>query len=202
VTASSLRTHANDKESDGARAGTIIAPRGLGLTAVNPSKNHNTNFPIKAGSEVKKTARVIAGLPSLAIVISFAACAQTVAGPSSIPTSSGVAAAIAEGTQWKLQSLTRADSTVTRVSEPNRFTLTFNDGNKITVRADCNNAFGGFTANGNSISVGPMASTKAYCSTAPFDDEYLTAINGESTIAATATTLVMSSSRGRLLFTN
>jgi len=114
--------------------------------------------------------------------------------------SASSSAAVVEGTQWKLQSLTRADSTVTTVSDPDRFTLTFNDGNKITVRADCNNAFGGFTANGNAISVGPMASTKAYCSSAPFDGEYLTALSGDSTLAATATTLVMSSSRGRLLF--
>lgn len=167
---------------------------------VNLSKNRNLNLRSKAGSEVKKTTRVVASLPSLAIVISFAACAHNVTGPSSIPTSSGVAAAIAEGTQWKLQSLTRADSTVTTVSEPDRFTLTFNDGNKITVRADCNNAFGGFTANGNSISVGPMASTKAYCSSAPLDGDYLTAISGDSTLDVTTTTLVMSSSRGRLLF--
>ena len=149
---------------------------------------------------MKKHARVAAGLSSLVVAISFAACADSITGPSSTPMSASSSAAVVEGTQWKLQSLTRADSTVTTVSDPDRFTLTFNDGNKITVRADCNNAFGGFTANGNAISVGPMASTKAYCSSAPFDGEYLTALSGDSTLAATATTLVMSSSRGRLLF--
>jgi heat shock protein HslJ len=105
-----------------------------------------------------------------------------------------------DGSSWKLQSLTRADSTVTTIGEPDRFTLAFGDNNRLSLRADCNNAFGGYSANGNSLSVGPLASTKAYCSSAPLDDEYLRAISGESTITVTSTTLTIASSRGTLQF--
>jgi heat shock protein HslJ len=167
---------------------------------MNLSKNETINLRSKTGSELKKNARVVAGLPSLAIVISFAACSEIPTSPSLLPAAGAGSAAVVDGSSWKLQSLTRADSTVATIGEPDRFTLAFGDGNRINLRADCNNAFGGYATKGNTLAVGPLASTKAYCASAPLDDEYLRAISGESTITVTSTTLTMSSSRGTLQF--
>jgi heat shock protein HslJ len=102
---------------------------------------------------------------------------------------------------WKLQSLTRPDSTVVNISEPVRFTLEFLEGGRLSLRADCNRGTGGYATNGNTLTVGPVAITKAYCAaTAPLDDEYVRLLGGENVVVADATTLVLSSSQGTLRF--
>ena len=93
------------------------------------------------------------------------------------------------------------DSTVVSISDPDRFTVQFTDNNRLSLRADCNRGFGGFSSNGNSINVGPVGITKAYCvETAPLDDEYVSLLNGDNTVTLTATSLQLSSARGTLRF--
>jgi len=101
---------------------------------------------------------------------------------------------------WQLQSLTRSDSSTVVVAEPERFTLEFVSGERLAIRADCNRASGAYGLSGATLSVGPLASTKAYCSSAPFDDEYLSLLGGDNAASVTATTLVLSSPRGALRF--
>jgi heat shock protein HslJ len=150
---------------------------------------------------VKKQVRLAFGFTALGAVLSLAACAQSIA-PSTItpPEAATAPAAIVTGA-WKLQSLTRADSTVVSVSQPERFTVEFTDVNRISLRADCNRGFGSFSSNGNTISVGPVAITKAYCvETAPLDDEFVGLLNGDNAVTSTATSLQLSSVRGTLRF--
>jgi heat shock protein HslJ len=151
---------------------------------------------------VKKHVRLALGFPVLAAMLSLAACAHSIA-PSSISSSEAATAAAALVTTgaWRLQSITRPDSTVVSISEPDRFTVQFTDGNRLSLRADCNKGFGGFSSNGNSINVGPVGITKAYCvETAPLDDEYVSLLNGDNTVTLTATSLQLSSARGTLRF--
>jgi len=150
---------------------------------------------------LKKHVRPALGFPVLAAVLSLAACAQSIA-PSSVTSfEAATGAAIVTTGAWKLQSITRPDSTVVSISDPDRFTVQFTDNNRLSLRADCNRGFGGFSSNGNSINVGPVGITKAYCvETAPLDDEYVSLLNGDNTVTLTATSLQLSSARGTLRF--
>jgi heat shock protein HslJ len=141
--------------------------------------------------------RLACSLSSIALILSLAACAQTVSGPSSVQDSPSFATGA-----WKLQSLARPDSTEATVSDPSRFTLAFVDGgNRLSLRADCNTGSGTYAASGGTLTVGPFAMTRAFCaSTAPFDDEFLRVLGGESRVFATTTSLALSSSRGTLRF--
>ena len=142
-------------------------------------------------------------LAAAGIALSAAACAGSALAPtssdSSTPATGAAAAMIAAG-PWQLQALTRSDSSTVVVAEPDHFTLEIVPGDRLAIRADCNRASGAYGLTGATLSVGPLASTKAYCSSAPLDDEYLGLLSGDNTATVTATTLVLSSSRGALRF--
>jgi heat shock protein HslJ len=144
-----------------------------------------------------KYVRPVRSAVAIALTLSIAACAQTVSSPSMIQDP----LAIVTG-GWKLQSLARPDSTVVTVNDPNRFTVEFVDvGSRLALRADCNTGSGTYTASARTLTVGPLAMTRAFCaSSAPFDDEYVRVLGGESLFAATASSLELSSSRGTLRF--
>jgi heat shock protein HslJ len=150
---------------------------------------------------VKKHVRLAFGFSALGAVLSFAACAQSIAPSTTSPSEAATAPAAVVTGAWNLQSITRPDSTVVSISQPDRFTVEFTSANRLSLRADCNRGFGGFSSDGNSISVGPVGITKAYCvETAPLDDEYVRLLNGDNAVTATATSLQLSSSRGTLRF--
>ena len=92
-----------------------------------------------------KHVRIVFGMSALGAVLSLAACAQTIAPSATSPSEAATAPAVALTGAWRLQSLTRPDSTVVPVSQPDRFTVEFVESNRITLRADCNRGFGGFS---------------------------------------------------------
>jgi len=156
---------------------------------------------MRSRQSVKKHIRLTLWFPVLVAMLSLTACAQSIAPSSTTSSEAPTAAAIVTTGAWKLQSITRPDSTIVSISEPDRFTVQFADGNRLSLRADCNRGFGGFSSNGNSINVGPVGITKAYCvETAPLDDEYVSLLNGDNTVTLTATSLQLSSARGTLRF--
>lgn len=137
---------------------------------------------------------------ALAAAVSLAACQGAVAGPSRVPASAGGSVAIEANAVWTLRSLVHADGSVVAIEDPSAFTLTLTDDGKLQARADCNRATGGYTISGNRLSVGPIASTKAYCASAPLDDQYLTLLSGENVVALSGASLQLSSPRGALRF--
>ena len=102
---------------------------------------------------------------------------------------------------WKLQSLARTDASAATINDPSLFTMSLADDKSLQVRSDCNRASGGYTTSGSTISIGPLASTSAYCPSAPIDTQYLALLGGESTVSISGSTLQLSSSRGTLTFT-
>ena len=152
---------------------------------------------------VKTCARFVFSLSALAAALSIAACAESVAGPSTVSTPSAAAPAAIVAGAWKLQSLTRSDSTVVDVKEPDRFTLEFPDGGtRVTMRVDCNRAAGPYKTSGSTLTVGPaLAMTRAFCAeTAALGDEYVRVLSGDSSVTASAASLELSSARGTLKF--
>ena len=138
---------------------------------------------------------------NLAAIVSIAACASSPLAPSSATdtTTTTITAATVPG-ELKLQSLTRADSTTVAVAEPDRFTVQFLDDNRIAVRADCNRGAGSFSTNGNAVTVGPMAVTKAYCGSDSIDNEFLSLLDGTNVVMVSAASVLLTSARGSLQF--
>jgi len=72
---------------------------------------------------------------------------------------------------------------------------------RLAARIDCNRGAGSFALNGDTMTIGAMAVTKAYCAeTARVGDLFAGALFGEHVVSATATSLVLSSPRGTLRF--
>ena len=64
------------------------------------------------------------------------------------------------------------DRTVMSAS-PDRYTVSFQPGGRVNVRADCNRGAGPYEINGETIKMGPFATTKMLCSQDSRDREFL-----------------------------
>lgn len=106
-----------------------------------------------------------------------------------------------QGVEWKLGTLQRADFSVLTIPEPSRFTVQFGADGRIDVLADCNRCSGGYTLNGNSLSVGLLACTLAFCPSTPLDTEYVSILQGARSMALHGDQLEIVSSGGTLRYT-
>jgi len=138
---------------------------------------------------------------ALIAVLALLACSGTMAGPSSLPSAPIASVAIETDTVWHLQSIVGADGSLLTIGDPNLFTLMLTGDGKVSARADCNRASGGYSISGHTLSIGPIASTRAYCATAPVDQQFLMLLGGENVVTASGATLELSSPRGTLKFT-
>lgn len=67
------------------------------------------------------------------------------------------------GTAWKWSGTLLNDGSRTTVREPNRYLLSFLDGGKVAIGADCNRVIGTYTTEENRIAIMPGPSTLAAC---------------------------------------
>ena len=102
---------------------------------------------------------------------------------------------------WTLRSLQPAGGADESTPSGASYTLTFADG-RLSTRADCNMCGGTFTVSGQTLTAGPaLACTRAACPTMGFESTYTRLLSGDSTVALSDGTLVLSSARGVLHFT-
>jgi heat shock protein HslJ len=120
-------------------------------------------------------------------------------GSATAPSPITTPAAIVGGGTWSLQSINWSDTTMV-TTEPGQFTLALGDDGRVTMKVDCNRGTGTYTLAGTTLTVGPLATTKAYCASAPLDDQFLQIIEGQSTVRVAESTLDVSSPRGTLRF--
>jgi heat shock protein HslJ len=146
------------------------------------------------------TLRLVYVATALFFVLALAACGETLTGPSVAPATPPAALAIQSNAVWHLRSIAKADGAIQAIGDPSLFTLTLTDDGKVAARVDCNRALGGYTISGNRVSIGPLATTKAYCGEASFDSVFLTLLGGETTATLSGATLQLSSARGTLTF--
>jgi heat shock protein HslJ len=85
---------------------------------------------------------------------------------------------------WQLVSVTEAGQAPVSVAEPERFTATFGADGRVALRADCNRCSASYTAQGDRLSVGPMACTRAQCSGAPLDTTFAALVQGATAWSA------------------
>ena len=80
------------------------------------------------------------------------------------------------------------------------YTVNFADG-RLSTRVDCNMCAGSFALSEQTLTAGPaLACTRAACPTMAFENTYTSILGGDSTVALSGSTLVLSSARGVLRF--
>jgi heat shock protein HslJ len=80
------------------------------------------------------------------------------------------------------------------------YTLTFAQG-RLSTRVDCNVCSGAFALSETILTAGPaLACTRAACPTMAFENEYTRLLSGNSAVALSGDTLVLSSDRGVMRF--
>lgn len=72
---------------------------------------------------------------------------------------------------------------------------------RVGVVADCNRCGGAAVIGDGAVTFGPaLACTRAFCSTAPFDNTFVQLLTGENAATLAGDTLVLRSNRGTLRF--
>jgi heat shock protein HslJ len=85
---------------------------------------------------------------------------------------SATAVALPPGT-WRLVAVRANGQAEQPVTQPELFTAEFSSDGRASLRADCNRCLGIYKAGRTTLSVGPMACTRAFCTaTAPLDSTY------------------------------
>lgn len=73
--------------------------------------------------------------------------------------------------QWQRSDLPGGKSVP--ATSPERYTLAFQPGGRVLLRADCNRGSGAYEVNGNAMKMGPAATTKMGCPPDSQDGEFL-----------------------------
>jgi heat shock protein HslJ len=126
--------------------------------------------------------------PVCAFVV--AACAPTEPKPPALPgyvnappPAMAVAGdALLTGTLWTWQGTQMRDGTRVTPDDPERYTLQFQPGGRVNVRADCNRGSASYVLTGNVLNFGPIALTRAACPAGSRDTEFvnnLDAVSGQ-----------------------
>lgn len=101
---------------------------------------------------------------------------------------------------WQLLSLTETGQPTVSVPPSEVFMATFGDDRRVSLVADCNRCTGGYTAKSNTLTVGPMACTRAYCQSAPLDTTFAGLVSGATTWTSSGTGLELRCDAGVLRF--
>ena len=146
---------------------------------------------------------VFRSVARLLIVVSLAAgCSASYSTPAS-PSGSGwpaITAGQLAGT-WNLLSIQPTGEAEQATPVGARYTSTFADG-RLSTRVDCNTCSGVFAVSGQTLTAGPaLGCTRVACATMAFENVYTSLLGGDSTVALSGGTLVLSSARGMLRFT-
>ncbi|HYR00005.1 MAG TPA: META domain-containing protein, partial [Casimicrobiaceae bacterium] len=112
--------------------------------------------------------RTFRSLPAVALASVVAGCAGTdkppvLPGTVNVPPPPMAVAgdALLTGTVWRWTGTVMNDDTRVTPDAPERYTIAFQPGGKVAVRADCNRGSGSYTLDGSALSFGPIAMTRA-----------------------------------------
>jgi heat shock protein HslJ len=101
---------------------------------------------------------------------------------------------------WKLESIERVGSATITIPNPEQYTLRLEDDGQVQIHADCNSCSGRYTLTGSSLSISPMACTRAFCSLASFDGNYSAALENVRSVAVTGNQMVVTGTGFTLRF--
>lgn len=101
---------------------------------------------------------------------------------------------------WRLVSLQESGHETTPIQEAERFTAEFSDDGRVRLKADCNVCTAAYKADAGSLSVSPMACTRAACSSAPLDTTYAALVGSSESWSVADGLLELRSSAGVVRF--
>ena len=77
------------------------------------------------------------------------------------------------GKAWQWDRSQHSDGSTVVPTSPERYTLQFQPGGKLDIRADCNRGSGPYAVNGSAMKMGPFATTKMLCPAGSQDTAFL-----------------------------
>ena len=80
-----------------------------------------------------------------------------------------------------------------------QYHMTIENG-RVSLRVDCNTCTGNATQSATTLSLGPLACTRAFCATAAFETTITAILSSDHTAAISGNTLTPTSSRGVVRF--
>ena len=98
--------------------------------------------------------------------------------------------------QWELVELSDGVS----VPSPENYLVQFTADGIVRAKADCNLCNGTYEAEGNKLSLGPLACTRAYCGPSSFFDEYTKVLQSASSFVRRGAELELAYSGGTMKF--
>jgi heat shock protein HslJ len=126
-------------------------------------------------------------------ILMLPACSESPASPSATLTEQ------LAGT-WHLVSLRATGAAEQPRPATATYSVTF-EGGRLSARADCNTCAGTATIAARSVTVGPvLACTRAACATMAFESSFTTLLAGESSVAVSGASVVLTSGRGVMRF--
>jgi heat shock protein HslJ len=104
------------------------------------------------------------------------------------------------GDTWNLVSLQETGSAPVVVTDSSRYRVTFGNDGRLSVSSDCNSCQGTYTLTGSTLTVGPLACTRAFCGEASLDTKFTNILQQAQTISVEDDELTIQSAAGILTF--
>jgi heat shock protein HslJ len=151
--------------------------------------------------------RAILGVAALPFVLVLAACGQQSEGPLSatpLPAVEGGSGQVAGQAvpalvgNWKAVRIEKTGQAAVAVADPSLLTAEFGAEGRVAARMDCNRCAGGYSATGASLSLSPMACTRAYCGADSLDTDFAALLGGATSWEVAGSTLTLTGPAGRL----
>lgn len=100
------------------------------------------------------------------------------------------------GPVWLWQRTQLADGKIVTAAAADRYTLAFQAGGRVNLRADCNRGSGAYEVNGNAMKVGAAALTRMACPAGSQDTEFVAWLGRAASYAIADNELVLTLADG------
>jgi heat shock protein HslJ len=126
---------------------------------------------------------------ALAAALLACGCGGDLSGPSDVI-----------GGTWRLISWTQTSGQAAVVNDPGRYTISFGNDERLSIKSDCNSCGGSYELNGSGLAVGALACTRAFCPSPSLDPAFAEAVGRARTVSVRDGMLVLQSEQGTLQF--
>lgn len=105
------------------------------------------------------------------------------------------------GGVWKTRSIETYSGGLIGITNTAGYTVEFKDGGRLAARADCNQCSGTYSISGDSLTVGALACTRAFCGSSSYDVAFLDILSNATTFGVLGIELSIESPEGTLRMT-
>lgn len=104
-----------------------------------------------------------------------------------------------KGAKWGLIELN--DKVIDRQAgdRPDRLTLVLGEDGRLSGKGDCNNLMGGYTLDGNQLTITGIASTRMMCPNQALEDQYFRTLESATQIYNDGTYLILRNKEGKIV---